>query len=379
MSENSPAIAIFCRTIGAAGGERVMLNLANEWLKLGLKVDLVLSTAVGLDLWEIPANLRVVDLKASRLSKSLFGLVRYLKQERPAVLIPCAHFANEVALIAKLIARIPNKILLIEHIVLSTEIEREEKGVRKFLIPLAVRALYRLADRVVAVSPRVAEDLAKLAGIPQSQIPAIYNPAITPQIFQQATQPIDSPWFQPGELPVILGVGRLQPQKDFPTLIRAFARVRKVKPARLVILGWGPERPQLEALIRELEIEEFVDLVGFVSNPYAYIKRASVFVLSSAWEGMPLSLIEAMALDVPIVATDCKSGPAEVLNRGQYGKLVAVGDSEAMAEAILSLLSGERKQVPSSWLDQFRVEEVAKKYLGILDFHKEYDTASKSK
>lgn len=365
MSKTTPLIAIFFRTIGAAGGERVMLNLANEWLKLGLRVDLVLSTAAGLDLWEIPANLRIIDLKASRLSKSLFGLANYLKQERPAILIPCAHFANEVALLAKLIARIPGKIMLVEHIVLSTEVQREETGIRKRLIPLATRTLYPLADQIIAVSPRVAEDLAEMTGIPQNKIPAVYNPAITPQLYEQAAKPVEHPWFKPGELPVILGVGRLQSQKDFPTLIRAFDLVRKTQPARLVILGWGPDRPQLESFIQELGLEDCVDLLGFVSNPYAYMKRASVFVLSSAWEGMPLSLIEAMGLSIPVVATDCKSGPAEILNNGEYGNLVPVGDSDAIASAILEVLSGRIRAVPPDWLNQFRVEYVAQKYLAL--------------
>jgi glycosyltransferase involved in cell wall biosynthesis len=209
------------------------------------------------------------------------------------------------------------------------------------LLPLWARFFYRWADAVVAVSQGVADELVHYVRIPAEKVRVIYNPIVTPELFRKAEEPLEHPWFREGEPPVILGVGRLTKQKDFPTLIRAFALVRQQRPARLMILGEGEERPQLEALVKELGIAEDVSLPGFVQNPYPYMKKAAVFVLSSRWEGLPTVLIEAAALDVPVISTNCPSGPAEIL--AMYSdQLVDVGDKDGMARAILKTLQSRR-------------------------------------
>jgi glycosyltransferase involved in cell wall biosynthesis len=197
------------------------------------------------------------------------------------------------------------------------------------------------------------------------KIKVIYNPVITPELFAKAEEPLDHPWFRPGEPPVVLGVGRLTQAKDFPTLIRAFALVRKERPARLMILGEGEERPKLEALVRELGLEEDVALPGFVGNPYKYIARAGVFVLSSAWEGLPTTLVEALALGTPVVSTNCKSGPEEILEEGRWGRLVPVGNIEELAKAIGESLSMPRL-LNGGALDRFRVDIVVDRYLEVM-------------
>jgi glycosyltransferase involved in cell wall biosynthesis len=147
-----------------------------------------------------------------------------------------------------------------------------------------------------------------------------------------------------------MGIGRLAPKKDFPTLLRAFAEIRGKYRARLMILGEGPARGELEALVRELDLEADVALPGFVENPYAYLARANLFVLSSRWEGLPTVLIEAMFCGVPVVATDCPSGPREILGGGRYGTLVPVGDMDALTHAMEAGLSGKIEPAPSeSW------------------------------
>jgi glycosyltransferase involved in cell wall biosynthesis len=201
----------------------------------------------------------------------------------------------------------------------------------------------------------------------------IYNPVLTPELIKSTKEPLDHPWFAPGEPPVVLGAGRLVEQKDFPTLIRAFAQVRQVRPARLMILGSGREQKRLEALVRELNLEEDVALVGFVKNPSAYMAYSPVFVLSSAWEGFGNVIVEAMAVKTPVVSTDCQSGPAEILDNGKYGSLVPVGDTKAMAEAILSVLSGNSKRVDLAWLDQFTQKSSTEKYLEILRISSTFD------
>jgi len=184
--------------------------------------------------------------------------------------------------------------------------------------------------------------------------------------YAKADAPVEHPWFQPNQPPVILGVGRHHFQKGFDTLLRAFARVRQQMPARLVILGEGPERPNLERLAAELGVAADVDLPGFDPNPFRYMRWAGVFVLSSRYEGLPNVLIQALACGCPVVSTDCPSGPSEILDGGRYGALVPVDDVEAMAQAIVRALLGQVAPAPAEWLEQFRVEAVAEQYLRVM-------------
>ena len=197
-----------------------------------------------------------------------------------------------------------------------------------------------MADVIIAVSAGVADDLAQSAGLSRAAIRVVYNPVVDQDVAERAAEPLDHPWFLPGAAPIVLGVGRLTAQKDFQTLIRAFARVRAERSARLVILGEG--RPEVHAgllaLAASLGCATDVDLPGFVLNPFAYMARAGVFVLSSLHEGLPGVLIQALACGCPVVSTDCPSGPAEILDDGRYGSLVPVGDHLAMAQSILATL-----------------------------------------
>lgn len=367
MSGVSPDIAIFLRSLHGGGAERVMLNLARNFADRGMKVDLLLARATGQYMTQVPPEIRLVDLKAQQVLTSLPKLVKYLRQQRPKALLAALHYPCEIALWAKRLAGVPTRVVVSEHNTVSVEAQgTSQLSVR--LRPLAARLFYPWADGIVAVSQGVADDLADVTRLPVEQIQVSYNPTVEPELLVKAKENVDHPWFQPGEPPVILGVGRLHPQKDFPTLIRAFAQVRQVRPARLIILGMGPEEAKLRSLVRELEVDEDVALPGFVDNPYAYMARSAVFVLSSAWEGLGNVLIEAMATGTPVVSTNCKSGPAEILDNGKYGLLTPVGDSEAIAQAILKVLSGNSKTIDPHWLDRFSVETCTQEYLNALGF-----------
>jgi glycosyltransferase involved in cell wall biosynthesis len=198
--------------------------------------------------------------------------------------------------------------------------------------------LYRRADALVAVSTGVADDLVATLRLPRDMITVIYNPIPVTDIRRLAESPTAHPWLARGEPPVILGVGRLTKQKDFSSLIRAFARVRQQRPVRLIILGDGELRGELEALARSLGVAADVTLPGFVDNPFPWMKGAAVFALSSAWEGFGNALIEAMACGTPVIATDCTTGPAELLDDGRYGPLVPVGNDQALADAVCEML-----------------------------------------
>ena len=358
-------VALFLRSLGGGGAERMMINLARGFSEQGLEVDLVLAKAEGPYLSQVPPEVRVIDLDSSRVLTSLPGLVRYLRCERPRTLLSTLDHANIVAIWARKLARVPNRLVVRVASNLS-ESASNAPSLRGRLMPRLVQKFYPLADTVVAVSQGVANDLTSTAGLQRERIQVIYNPVVTADLFEKARESLEHPWFAPGEAPVILSVGRLTKAKDHPTLIRAFARVQREHPARLMILGEGEERPKLEALIRELDLEEDVSLPGFVDNPYAYMARASVFVLSSAWEGFGNVLVEAMAVGTPVISTDCPSGPAEILEGGEWGRLVPVGDVEEMAAAIISTLSESNHPDVSKRAQHFGVEESVQAYLEVL-------------
>lgn len=360
-----PDVAIFLRGLYGGGAERVMINLARGFVDRGLTVDLVLARAEGSYFEQIPPEVRVVDLKAQWVPASLPRLVNYLRKVRPTTLLSALHYPCEIAVLAKQLARVPTRVVVSEHNTLSLE----AKGIPQLsvrLTPIAARLFYPWADRIVAVSQGVADDLAQLTRLDRDRIQVIYNPIVSPKLFTLAQESVAHPWFKPGEPPVIISVGRLHRQKDFPTLIRAFSQVRQKQSARLMILGDGPDRESLTQLIHELDLADEIELPGFVQNPYAYIANAAVFVLSSVWEGLGNVLVEAMAVGTPIVATNCESGPAEILANGKFGHLTPVGDSAAIADAILSVLAGADAKYDPRWLEQFTLDTCVQQYLDVL-------------
>ena len=315
-----------------------MVTLATELSRGGFCVSLVLSKAEGPYLSVVPSDVQIVDLGCARVLWSLPRLAGYLRRERPSVVISAMTHANVTALWARRIARVSTRVIVTERNTLSRT-SRSPPMIRQRLMPYFAKCLYPWADEIVAVSHGVADDLADVARVPRGRIAVIYNPIVSDSLLERAKLPPDHPWFEAGGAPVILGVGRLVPAKDFETLIKAFAKTRPAHGANLVILGEGPERGRLQRLVATLSLGAHVSMPGFVENPLSYMSRAAVFVLSSAYEGLPAVLVEAMACGTPVVSTDCPSGPAEILENGAYGPLVPVGNSDALAVAITTTLA----------------------------------------
>jgi glycosyltransferase involved in cell wall biosynthesis len=361
-----PRIALFVPSLHGGGAERVMLTLANYFVEQGVRADLVLGEVNGVFRSDVDAQVRVIDLRAKHVLGCLPGLVRYMRHERPSALLSALTHANIVALWANRLAGSRARAVISERTTLS-QAGANARSLRGRLMPTLARLFYPWADVVVAVSHGVADDLARVTGLSQEKIRVIYNPVVTSQLFARSEAPVDHPWFAAGQPPVVLGVGRLEQPKDFATLVRAFSLARRRTDARLVILGEGAERSQLEALINELDMAEEVSLPGFAVNPVPYMKRAGVFVLSSRREGLPNALIEALAVGTPVVSTDCPSGPREVLEVGKWGRLVPVGDVAALASAIVDALQcgqsnlAARAEYVSA---QFGAERVVQAYLG---------------
>ena len=331
-------LALFLPFLGGRGANRVLLNLANGFAAAGEKVDLLLAEAKGELLPDISYKVRLVDLRSPRgVLRSLPAARRFLAQERPDILLTAMDYVNVLFVLVRAISRSKTRLFVSCHNSLRHSVSNSPRFRERFL-PALVRVSYRHADGVIAVSNGVADTIAEVAHIPRQKIDVIYNPVVTESFLKDAAAPVDHPWLVAQGTPTILGVGRLTAQKDFSTLIDAFALVNKRMPARLILLGEGEERAQLSELGRKLGLAERISMPGWVPNPLAYISKASVFVLSSRWEGFGLVLAEALACGTPVVSTDCESGPAEILEHGKYGPLVPIQDPESMSRAILRTL-----------------------------------------
>ncbi len=361
----SPRVAVFVPTLAFGGVERVMLNLAQGFCERGFEVDIVTPRVEGEFQAYIPKRARLVDLRAGRVLTSLPKLMRYLRRDRPVAVLTAMEHSSVIAIWARAIARVPTVIIATVHTNLS-EVVKHTHSRKVRLVPFACRCFLHRADAVVAVSQGVADDLVEHTPKCRTRIHVIYNPIITSNILSQAKQTLDHRWFGPEHAPVILGAGRLAQQKDFATLIRAFALVRQQRPARLLILGEGAERQRLEALADDLGIRQDVSLPGYEENPYRYMSRAALFVLSSAWEGFGNVLVEALAAGAPVLATDCKNGPREILEAVRQGRLVPVGDADALAREMLASLDERPEPASAAALRVFTMDYVVDKYATLL-------------
>lgn len=334
-------IAFFIRNLRIGGAERVAVNLLKGMSERGVGVELVLCSKDGAFLEDVPSQVPIHDLGCGSVYKAVRPLGAYLRDRRPRLLVSHASSNNGAVVLANLLSGRASKVALVEHGGLRLLTEGQPHWKRAVLAQ-ARKLLYPRADQIVAVSRGLARELESELGLPANSVKSIYNPVIDAALLARAAPAPGHPWFGAGEPPVILSVGRLIPRKDHATLIRAFAQVRQRRSSRLLILGEGPHRPELEALVRQLGLGEDVGLPGAVDNPFPYLSRAGVFVLSSWREALPTALVEAMACGTPVVSTACPFGPDEILEEGKYGALVPVGDPEPMAEAILAALGGPR-------------------------------------
>ncbi|MCW1311245.1 MAG: glycosyltransferase [Candidatus Parvarchaeota archaeon] len=348
------------------GAEKTMVNLVNEFARENFEVSLVLAQAKGPYLKYLSSNVNVVDLHSSSVALSLPGLVRYLKTSRPHVLVSALSHANVISILAKKLSSVSTKVIAREDTTLS-ESFKNSRSIKVSILKILMRKFYSQADYVVAVSEEVKNDLNGFLRLDTKKLKVIYNPIVTEDLYQKSKQEVDHPWFKNSNLYIIISVGRLTKAKDFPTLIKAFSFVIREVNARLIILGEGEERKNLENLSQDLGLKDYIWMPGFVENPYKYMSRSSVFVLSSVYEGLPSVLVEALALGLPIVSTDCKSGPKEILENGKYGTLVAPGDEISLAKAILNVLHKRPEfNIDDSVLERYKPNFVRQRYLELI-------------
>jgi glycosyltransferase involved in cell wall biosynthesis len=360
-------IALFLPNVEGGGAERNMVSLLHGLAEYAVPVDLVLGEVRGPFLNQIPGDTRIIDLRAPRIRQTVLPLARYLRREKPHALLARMTHVNVAALLARKLSGRQVRCVIVEAIHLSEEIAR---GAVTRPLQWLVKRLYRSADVIVGPSTGVARDLEQLLGLPTGKVQVIYNPVLQHVATGELQPALDHPWLDDRSVPFFLGVGRFYPEKDYETMIRAFHLVRAQRPARLVILGEGQERRRLEYLIDELGLRSCVSLPGFTTNPYIWMRRAAAYVLSSRCEGLPNALIEALVCGCPVIATDCPSGPSEVLVQGTFGRLIGLGDYRAMADAMLEVLAAP--QIDRQRLErrgrEFSLDAALPKFLTALDF-----------
>ena len=362
-------VAILTHDISGGPFKNLATALARGFQELGTSCDLVILNASDEEKAQYP-DVNIVTLNARRTTFSLLPVVRYIQEQKPDVIFPMPWYFNVVAILAKYVARSNAKVIIGEHNIISLEanIEHRDKLHLRYL-PLVMRYVYPYGNGLIGVSQDTITDLieeVKVAPcIPMTVIP---NPINLDRIKQLSGEPVEHPWFQDQNVPVILTVARFAKQKQLDVLIRAFARVTSVLPARLLILGEGPLRAELESLCKELQVEEYVSLPGYDSNPYRLMSACDVFVLASAWEGCPVALEEALACGAAVIVNDAPGGSKDIVEHGKHGMMVPNGDHNALAEAIIQILTNtdlkqHYQQQARNRSQDFQYLNISKKYL----------------
>lgn len=351
-------LAIFLPSLDGGGAEKVMLALAERFVSRGVQCDLVIAISKGALLNQVPKGVRLIKLGKLKTIRAVFALTNYLNREHPNTLLATVFSANICALLAATLSPARTRIVTCEASLPDID-ARSSQPWRTIVNRIAARTLYRTADSIIAISSAVRFSLLKSKLARSSHIHTIYNPILIPskQIAKK----------NPSSTPLIISCGRLELQKDYPTLLRAFARIRAKQQAKLVILGEGSLRHTLEMLTETLGISDDVVFSGFVNDPIIHMRDATVFTHSACYEGFGVVFLEALTCGLPIVATDCPGGTREVLADGRFGTLVPVGDDLAMAVAIENILA-RKVTFPDATehLKQFDIERITDLYLDVL-------------
>jgi glycosyltransferase involved in cell wall biosynthesis len=366
MAHDPALIALFIPTLEGGGAEKVTSKLAGEFANRGNTVDLIVCNGNGPVRESVSDRVNVVDLGVNRTIAAVPALVRYIVKEKPSVVLSALTHANLAVLIAVSLVRNKPRIVIAEHNSLSAILESRGSAKRR-IRGWMMSFLYPRADAIILVSRHMHDQMERLLPRTKGKGRTIYNPLDSEIIIEKASAGIPCDVSLPqGPAPIVLGVGRLTAQKDFGTLLEAFAILRKDLDVRLVILGQGPEEKPLRMKADSLGIANDVFFPGFVTNPYSVMAKSSVFVLSSLWEGLPTVVLEAMVLGIPVVCTDCPTGPREILEDGKWGQLVPPGRADEMSKAIYRAINSQYPSVPESALKRFDRKAAVDDYLDVL-------------
>ncbi len=363
-------VSIILPDLRGGGAERVAVKLANGFSERGYTVEVVLLSATGEFLVDLRPDIKIVDLKFNeirwfQLPLILPLLIKYLRESRPEVILSLMWPLTVIVPLARFLARVHSRVVVSEHTTWS------QGGCLKhwsfdWQVRTSMHLIFPHVDGIVIVSEAAADDLASFADLDRKRINVIYNPIVGEEALLVYDELPPVGWWT-GPHRRILAVGSLSDQKDFGTLLQAFAVLQQRTDTRLLILGEGVCRHSLEEQCRKLGIEDNVFMPGFVKDPMPYYAHADLYVLSSKAEGLPTVLIEALAAGTPVVSTDCPSGPREILQGGKIGWLVPVGDSEALSKAMGESLSEKHDpSVLKQRAQDFSIKKALDKYEKLL-------------
>ena len=371
-------LAILIPSFEKGGIERSIIRISKEMNRLGCKIDL-LVVQINPEMKDLIDGPRIIYLSKPKFLiffkfllprfiyfnlVSFWGLIRYLKKEQPDSLMT-ARYAL-LAISVTFFIKIKTKIVIREPLHITSVLNKHSRF-KKRLLSYSKSVVYKHSDKVIAISEGVSKDLIDNFNLSPQKVSRIYNPSADPVIKDLSNENIDHPWFK-RDMPIIIGIGRLTEQKDFYTLVDSFSLVTKEKECKLIIIGEGPEKNKIETLISERSLEKDVDLIGFQKNPWKYLSKSNLFVLSSLWEGFGNVIVESMYLGVPVISTDCPSGPREILNNGDLGSLVLPGDTESLAKKIIKFLNSPDEFIEKSLRAQkessnFLPSQIAQEYI----------------
>lgn len=369
FSRSFPVSVFVIDLLRGYGSERYTVQLVNALASTGIPVDLLCQIRGSTLIQEVHPRVRQIEIGTTNPLTTVWFLYKYFKTHRPRVFFPMMEKPSLLGIVAGFFAGYRNIVPTL-HFDIDAYASLEHGARRKFL-RLLIALFYRYAPVIVAVSSGVGQSLQRWVGM-KKKIVTILNGFDLSYLRTRAKEKPEHPWFTDKTVPVVIGCGRLVPLKGFDTLIKAFALVRGQMPARLVILGEGPLRSELQAMIEVLGLQDDALLAGYAANPQAWLANSDVFVLSSRSEGFGNVVVEALASGAQVVSTNCPSGPPEILEQGRWGTLVPVGDAPAMAQAIVQALtrprdSAEDAALQASLDERFSLDAMTRGYMALVE------------
>lgn len=357
-------IALICNSLQGGGAETVMSSLAKLFSQRGKQIDFLVAKAEGIHLEKVKKHSNLIDLN-SKTRYIVPKLYKYLHEEKPDILLSTQTHINVAAIISAKLNK--TKVVVRE----ATTPSLSYIGKKKYLGYL-VKNAYKRADKIISVSDGVKQDLIKNFSIKNNLIQTVLNPIISDEFYLKSEETIEHPWYNLG-LPIIVAMGRFAKAKDYPTLINAFSLINNECKSKLIILGDTNSDTEVKkkvlSLIAKYQLEDSIDLIGYKPNPFPYLKNASLFILSSTREGLPGALIQAVALNCPVISTDCESGPREILKGGKYGTLVKVGDFKSIALHAIKILRSNPivKNLDQSFIKTYSDDGICDSYINLFE------------
>lgn len=359
------SITFILGSLRGGGVQKATFRLISEFQKLGKATNLIIINHDGSLKDQIPSGCKVIDLKVKRARDAYWKLKQSLIELKPEIIISAQTHINVLIILVRLLSNISFKLIVVEHITFNKELLSRGIFFEK-MRPLLIKLFYRFADEVVAVSPGSSKSIHEFSKY-NKEIQVIRNGLDLEHIKEQAKEFVAHSWINNNKIKLLVSMGRFSHQKNFPLLLKSFSMLPNIQSYRLIILGEGAEKENLKSVAEELNISQYIDFYGFTENPYPILTAADLFVLSSNWEGFANVVIESLACGVPIVATNCPGGPADILSNQPFGKIVPMNNPEQMASAIEQLTDLEiDKSSIIEYSENFTIKNTAQQYIDLI-------------